>query len=302
MIAIRSSGGDLDADFNLAIKGSTIVVGSSGSGKTTLLRAIAGLYSPAYVSVFGEDVSIKLGPDRNVSYAWQDKRLMPNKNVWDNIRLGGAPDEYLLHLFNLVPLVERMPSSLSGGEQQRVNLVRAASSGARVILLDEPMQGIDPSMERRVLEPFIEHLHKDGKLVIMVTHDLRSVFGMFEYLVHVESRSAKCVDKVHEMYAEPSSMRIAEMFGTVFTLCPRDMMCLGLHGNPRVVRQEWLSLSKGNNAQVVRVRWNGHTHRVSVKLKCSDKILEVVTPITPLEEGQNVQVNIEHSIVPRWEL
>ena len=165
------------------------VVGPSGSGKTTLLSIMAGLDMPksGSVAIEGEDLAI-MDLDRyrreRVAMIFQAFQLFPLLTAMENVCypmiLSGAqkPDaekranELLASVGIDSGKHKRYPSNLSGGEQQRVAIARSLSTGARVILADEPTGNLDVENGEAVIGILRRLAHDEGYCVIVVTHDL----------------------------------------------------------------------------------------------------------------------------------
>ena len=164
------------------------VVGPSGSGKTTLLSIMAGLDRPSggEVLVDGKKLSeMDLDAYRRqyVSVIFQAFHLFPLLTVLENVcfplELLGAGEkdarEQARRNLELVGIGEekhrRYPSQLSGGEQQRVAIARALSSGARILLADEPTGNLDGENSRNIVDILTRLAHEGGYCVVIVTHD-----------------------------------------------------------------------------------------------------------------------------------
>ena len=164
------------------------VVGPSGSGKTTLLSIMAGLDRPAHGEVYLGDRELG-GMDmdeyrrRYVSVIFQAFHLFPLLTVLENVcfpmELNGvsepeARERARLELERVGIAAEkhrRYPSQLSGGEQQRVAIARALSSGAQILLADEPTGNLDGENSRTIVDSLTRLAHEDGYCVVIVTHD-----------------------------------------------------------------------------------------------------------------------------------
>lgn len=164
------------------------VVGPSGSGKTTLLSIMAGLDRPAHGEVYLGDRELG-GMDmdeyrrRYVSVIFQAFHLFPLLTVLENVcfpmELNGVSEQEArerarLELERVGIAAEkhrRYPSQLSGGEQQRVAIARALSSGARILLADEPTGNLDGENSRNIVDILTRLAHEDGYCVVIVTHD-----------------------------------------------------------------------------------------------------------------------------------
>lgn len=167
----------------------TAVVGPSGSGKTTLLSIMAGLDRPTSGEVLVDERELsKMNLDayrrQYVSVIFQAFHLFPLLTVLENVcfplELLGVhakeAKEQARKNLELVGIGEekhrRYPSQLSGGEQQRVAIARALSSGAKILLADEPTGNLDGENSRNIVEILMRLAHEAGYCVVIVTHDL----------------------------------------------------------------------------------------------------------------------------------
>ncbi|MBR4435358.1 MAG: ABC transporter ATP-binding protein [Clostridia bacterium] len=165
------------------------IVGKSGSGKTTLLSVLAGLEVPTEGKVLfdGQDLS-KLNRDTyrrdHAAVIYQSYNLFPLLTVMENARYsmrlkgikGEAAAKRAEQELDAVGIKKeqyrRFPPQLSGGEQQRVAIARALAAGNEIILADEPTGNLDVANSELVVNMLLELAHKDGRCVIVVTHDL----------------------------------------------------------------------------------------------------------------------------------
>ena len=188
-VDIRKALGDnlIEARF-IAPDGLTVLWGPSGAGKTSVLNMIAGLLRPdkGHVRIGGETLfdaarGIDLpAHDRRLGYVFQDGRLFPHLRVRANLLYGyqlAAPDnrwmapEEVIDFLGIAPLLDRWPRSLSGGEAQRVAIGRALLSGARALLLDEPLASIDLHRRAGIIDVILR-IRDELKLpMLYVTHD-----------------------------------------------------------------------------------------------------------------------------------
>lgn len=165
------------------------VFGPSGSGKTSLLESIAGIRTPdrGVITVgdrtlFCSEKGVNLpARDRHIGYVPQDALLFPNLDVAGNItygagragRAGRAGGEFasLTAILDLQPLLDRRVKMLSGGEKQRVAIARALMTRPSILLLDEPLAGVDRE-RREVILPYILRIRKELHVpLVYVTHD-----------------------------------------------------------------------------------------------------------------------------------
>lgn len=171
----------------------TAVYGPSGSGKTSLLEIIAGLRRPRHgcVALNGRVVSggeIFVPPrERRIGYVPQDDALFPHLSVRKNVSYGAPEhDDRVIDLLDIAPLMNRGIRDLSGGERKRVALARALLSRPEVLLLDEPLAGIDVALRERVIDYLLRIRDELSIPTIYVTHDMREVEAVCEEIVVLE--------------------------------------------------------------------------------------------------------------------
>ena len=174
------------------------LVGPSGSGKSTLLRVIAGLHVPdsGNVSWQGEPLDRVRAHRRRVGFVFQDEQLFPHRDVAGNIafglRMARVPNANararvteLLELVQLPGFGERRIGDLSGGEAKRVALARALAPEPRLLLLDEPLTGLDGELHDRLALDLRRVLTATGTTAILVTHDLDEARTVADRIVAV---------------------------------------------------------------------------------------------------------------------
>lgn len=185
--------GKMDLSINLSIEAQSFVAlsGQSGSGKTTLLRILAGLEKAKGKVVINDEVWLdakqSLPPQkRGIGFVFQDYALFPNMSVLDNLLFVRDDRKLAMSLLEMTEMTElhaRMPMSLSGGQKQRVSLCRAMMNRPKLILMDEPLSALDPSM-RTKLQHEILMLHKEFKTTtIMVSHDPSEIYRLSDRVI-----------------------------------------------------------------------------------------------------------------------
>lgn len=201
--ALRGPAGPFDLDVALAVaKGSFVaLVGPSGAGKTTLLRLLAGLMKP-------DKGRVSVGPSlwcdtaarvmipvrrRPIGFVFQDYALFPNMTVQRNVEYAVGRNfdtrevQRLLEMVDLQGLARAYPARLSGGQRQRLALIRALARRPEILMLDEPLSALDPTM-RRQLQDEVKRLHREfGTTTFMVSHDITEILRLADRAVQLEN-------------------------------------------------------------------------------------------------------------------
>ncbi|MEM7282032.1 MAG: molybdenum ABC transporter ATP-binding protein [Pseudomonadota bacterium] len=192
----------LEVEFQLSPGQTLGVFGPSGSGKTTLLRSIAGLTQPRQGTIqvdgqlwFGDNQ--KLTPDRRaVGFVFQDSYLFPHLKVQDNLLFGfnrtppqhrKIETDHVIQVLELAPLLNRRPGTLSGGEKQRVAIGRALLASPSLLLMDEPLTGLDLARKERMLGYLEQLQHEFNIPQIYVSHVLSEVTRLSDELLLLEA-------------------------------------------------------------------------------------------------------------------
>ncbi|MEQ1702032.1 MAG: ABC transporter ATP-binding protein [Ilumatobacteraceae bacterium] len=160
------------------------LLGPSGVGKSTLLRVVAGLLQPDEGSVWLDERNVTELPThrRNVGLVFQDEQLFPHLTVAENVGFGlrmqgtgrteiAARVAKLLELVGLGASANLHVTKLSGGEAKRVALVRSLAPRPAVLLLDEPLTGLDRELHDRLADELAGLLRTTGTTALLVTHD-----------------------------------------------------------------------------------------------------------------------------------
>jgi molybdate transport system ATP-binding protein len=171
----------------------TALSGPSGAGKTTLLELIAGLRKPARgrIELHGRvvcDDNVFVPPrERRVGYVPQDDALFPHLSVRQNVFYGAREEnDAAIEVLELAPLLDRSVKLLSGGERKRVALARALLTKPDVLLLDEPLAGVDVALRDRVLEYLVRVRDEFPVPTVYVTHQMDEVQAICEEIVFLD--------------------------------------------------------------------------------------------------------------------
>lgn len=190
-----------DVSLNIAAGEWIFLVGASGMGKTTLLRLLYKEESPdrGRVLIGGQDVSRLSGSDlrRSMGIVFQSFRLLPRKTAHENIAygaevLGVPPSEIrrrtleILELVGLQDKASRLPSELSGGEQQRIAIGRALINRPKLIVADEPTGDLDPENSEMVLRTFENVNREKNATILFATHAVEVVNRLRKRVVRLE--------------------------------------------------------------------------------------------------------------------
>jgi ABC-type sugar transport system ATPase subunit len=205
-------------------RGTTLaIVGPSGAGKTTLLRVIAGLLRPRSGDVRLDGASIADLPpqERRAALVFQDDALFENMTVRENLRFAlrsnGKPgDERVAEIaaaLHVAERLERRPRQLSGGERQRASIARALLSEPSMLLLDEPLAHLDPSLRRSVRDEIIGVRQRFAGPVLYVTHDHVDAMSVGDLLAVLIDGRLEDVGEPQRVYDSPRTVAVARFLG-----------------------------------------------------------------------------------------
>lgn len=201
------------------------LIGPTGAGKTLLLEGVAGLLPTqgGQVLMDGEDVTGWAPERRGIAYVPQDLALFPHLNVEENLRFGmryskrNSGGEEGLHdlivFLGLEPLLKRRIEGLSGGEQQRIALVRALAAGRRLLLLDEPFSAIHAGLRRDLWRVLRELIARFSPGVLLVTHDVEEAFLLGDRVSVLLDGYIRQEGVGEEVYRNPCDPEVARLLG-----------------------------------------------------------------------------------------
>jgi ABC-type Fe3+/spermidine/putrescine transport system ATPase subunit len=218
------------------------LVGASGSGKTTTLRIAAGYETPDSGRVLlgdgtgvSRDITREPPRRRGFGMVFQHYALFPHMRVEENVAFGLeargvrkrdrlAQARAALDAVGLAGKAERPVQALSGGEQQRVALARALVIKPRVLLLDEPLSNLDPTLRQSMRDELRTTLRQSGVTALFVTHDQEDAFAVADRVAMLERGRLLQVGTPETLYHAPATRAVAEFVGRA-TLVPAE--CVG---------------------------------------------------------------------------
>lgn len=280
-------------DLTVEPGSSVTLLGPSGCGKTTLLRVIAGLERPATgeVRLGGHTLT---GPGkfvppekRKIGMVFQDWALFPHLDVAHNVSYGLAKDssdrhsivEETLEMVGLAGFGSRMPSTLSGGEQQRIAIARALAPRPQVLLLDEPFSNLDAALRTAVRSDTRALLRELEMTTVFVTHDQGEAFVLGDEVAVMRAGVIHQQAPPDRLYQYPTDSWVASFVGeanliaglatgdTARTILGDIPLAAEASGPQTVMlRPEQIHLSPGAAGEIKSVEFYGHdcSYRVDV--------------------------------------
>jgi len=269
--------------------GFNVVFGASGAGKTTLLDCIAGLVRPAAGRIaigpqvlFDSASYVDLAPSRRrVGYVFQDLALFPHLTVAGNIGYGvsrlekAVRDERvyaIMQRFQIASLAARRPSEISGGERQRVALARALVTDPAILLLDEPLAGLDAPTKSALLND-LRVWNQDRRVpIIYVTHTREEVFALADRVAVLEEGKITAQGTPYEVLEAPRRESVAQLAGfeNIF-----DSAVIETHEKTGTMTCRLADSRVEIEAPLVRIAAGA---RVRLALRAGDVLLATVAP------------------------
>jgi len=229
------------------------LLGQSGCGKSTLLRLIAGFETPdkGKIWIEGKEVSSLPVEKRPIGLIFQNYALFQHMTVFENIATGPRvrhlPEteivkqvEELLEITHLKKVKNSYPQNISGGEAQRVALARAVINRPKILLLDEPLSALDPSLRQYLRLELVEMQKTLGITFLFVTHDKEEAMSIATEMCIMEKGSIKQYGSPKDLYEKPKSSFIAAFLG--------ELNCL--NGTIEKKSGNLITLSLGVNGRI----------------------------------------------------
>ncbi|RNF34641.1 ABC transporter ATP-binding protein [Paracoccus methylarcula] len=205
------------------------LLGPSGCGKSTTLRLVAGVDRPDSGQIFVDgkpvcDGKLHIPPERrSVGLMFQDFALFPHLSVSENVAFG-LKGGYSANRARVAELLERVrmsshidsyPHELSGGEQQRVALVRALAPQPRVLLMDEPFSGLDERLRDGIRDETLALLKEEGTAVLLVTHEPDEAMRMADQILLMRDGRIVQQGAPYNLYNAPADRQAAAFFSDI---------------------------------------------------------------------------------------
>jgi molybdate/tungstate transport system ATP-binding protein len=233
MIKIKNLSNDWKSfkidDINLQVEEGEyfVILGPSGSGKTMLLELIAGMWPPdsGKICMDNQDVTVFPPEKRGVGFVYQNYMLFPHKTVFENIAFGlkvrkVANDEIktrvneIMDLFGISHLTDRLPRTLSGGEQQRTALARALIIYPKVLLMDEPLSALDKKTREELIQE-LKNIHRKFDITIIhVTHNFEEALMLADRIAIIRNGRISQVGTSTEIFRHPADKFVADFVGS----------------------------------------------------------------------------------------
>lgn len=217
-----------DLNFEIPDGKFVILIGPSGCGKTTTLKTINRLINPdsGTIRIDGKNIleTDKIELRRHIGYVIQQIGLFPNMTVAQNICVVPRLLKYdkarcdslvqeLLRMVDMESYAGKYPSEMSGGQQQRIGVLRALAASPPIVLMDEPFGALDP-MTRDSLQDEIKKLQqKLGKTIVFVTHDMNEALKLADIIIFMDHGEIVQIASPEEMLAAPANDLVRSFLG-----------------------------------------------------------------------------------------
>lgn len=304
MERLRAGASSFVLDVSLAAPaGFTILFGPSGAGKSTVLDCIAGLISPdaGRIATSGEvlfdsESRVNCPPQaRHVAYVFQTLALFPHMSAEENVAYGldrvpqaerSARVEEILKAFRVEKLRARRPPEISGGERQRIALARSLVTQPRVLLLDEPLTGLDAELKAAIVDDLRAWNAARRIPILYVTHSREEVDALGERVIAMDHGRVVSEGTPIEVLEAPRRKRLAQAAGFENLLSGTVVDLREVDGVMRV------RLSQGTCEIEVPLGYAAPGDRVRVAIRAGDILLATVRP-----QGLSARNVIEGRIV-----
>ncbi|MHA1112207.1 MAG: ABC transporter ATP-binding protein [Promethearchaeota archaeon] len=216
-----------DIDLKINDGDFAFLLGPSGCGKTTMLRTISGLIQPTKGNVYidGIDVTEQPPQERGIAFVFQDFNIFPLsvfENATYSLKVQGYTQEYIIHegerVLELVGLTDRadeIPVGWGNGDLQRLGLARAICSGAKILIMDEPLGSLDPKISAEFRWELRNIIKDQGLTAIQVTHNQEEAMAIGDYIIIMRDGNILQQDTSEVLYRYPNSLFVGNFLGGI---------------------------------------------------------------------------------------
>jgi molybdate transport system ATP-binding protein len=312
--------GRVDAAFTCPLGETVAVIGPNGAGKSTLVSAVAGLVrAGGHVRLGEEDLTKRTVRDRRIGFVFQDKLLFPHLDALANVAFGprsrGTPRQTAeqtardwLDRLGIAELCGRKPRELSGGQAQRVAIARALATEPQLLLLDEPMAGLDVRVATALRIELARHLAAYGGTTLLVTHDALDALTIADRVLVLDQGRVAQYGTPTEVAAQPATEHVAQLVGLnvlrsvpghgdTFTAFPPSAVNISLHKPDGSARLRW-------HGTVSSVAPHGEALRLRASTDDGPELIADVTPAAATElgltPGRTVWLAVKETAVRRY--
>lgn len=307
----------LELNETFSLSGITAIFGPSGAGKSSLLKLIAGLDTPdtGHISFgdsvwFGDGINVP-AQKRDAGYLFQSGALFSHLTVQKNllfadkrsrhVKLGVSYDG-VVETLGLSPLLNRKPQTLSGGEKQRVAIGRILLSRPRLLLLDEPLTGLDRARKRELLPLIKSWLGEFNLPCLYVSHDVEDVTTIADHLLILKDGETQAYGPAIETLNQIDSLSLSglnidpgRVFDAKIIHIAQDMMTLEI-GRAQLLLPAQYGLKDG---EIIRLRIRSQDVSIATtppqNISIQNSIKGRITQITPVSGTAFFDVGINIS-------
>ena len=292
------------------------VIGPNGAGKSTLLHALAGLVpASGRADLAGTDLLRLPARERSVGMVPQRQLLFPHLSALDNVAFGprargvpraaaNAAARRWLDRFGVGELAGRRPRQLSGGQAQRVALARALATEPRLLLLDEPLTGLDVNVAMALRIELGRHLAAYDGITLLVTHDAIDAFTVADRVLVLDEGRVAQVGTPAEVAQRPRTEHVARLVGLNVVRDAHQLVAFP---------PESVAVSVVEPVGSPRLRWRGpvadvapHGDAVRVLVRAEPDLIADVTPAAATElglvPGREVWLSVKATAVTAYDL
>jgi len=320
-VTVSLGGNKILNDVSLEVEKGEIVclLGESGCGKSTLLKTIAGILKQDSGKIYIEGMNTDGVPveKRGTVIVFQDLRLFPHMNVFENIEFGlkirGIPKterilmvQAAIDSVGLTGLNKRKVTEISGGQRQRVALARAIVLRPKLLLLDEPFSSLDENLKDAMRELVLNIQKQTGITTIIVTHDKKDALIMADKIAVMKQGEILQYGLAKDVYENPASKEVADYFGHMNYIKGRvvsnTFYCnhFKIHAPVEdgtysvMIRPKDLEITEDGDFEIESVKYMGDIYSIRIK-KDGDHLTALKENCANLKLNQKVGVKFDLS-------